>query len=67
MEVSTKSAARMSTLLMPIRGVITPLFSGVGIGVAFTSNKLELELLELDPQLESTPSLELAPQEEQEE
>ena len=50
-----------------IRGVITPLFSGVGIGVAFTSNKLELELLELDPQLESTPSLELAPQEEQEE
>ena len=52
---------------MYTRGVITPLFSGVGIGVAFTSNKLELELLELDPQLESTPSLELAPQEEQEE
>ena len=54
-------------IALTTRGDITPLFSGVGIGVAFTSNKLELELLELDPQLESTPSLELAPQEEQEE
>ena len=33
-------------------------------GVAFASNKLELESLKLDPKLESTTSLELASQEE---
>ena len=50
---------------MLIRGVITPLYSGVGIGVALAPNKMDLESLELDPQLEPTPSLELAPQESQ--
>ena len=50
-----------STFSTHIRGVITLLFSVVGTGVSFTSNKLEFELLELDPQLEYTSSLELAP------
>ena len=45
---------------MGARDVIIQFFSGVGIGVAFTPQEIELEMVEFDSQLESTPLLELA-------